>query len=277
MHPGDPRFADGAEVVGMLQTAYTGAMSVQLFAFTCGWLEAALEMFLPGEEGRIRVPVPSYLIRHPRGQVVFDTGLHPSTQSDPAGRLGFLAEIFRIEFAPGEELPARLEATGVDPERVDVLVNSHLHFDHAGGNALLPNARWIVQRREYEAARDAEIGPANGLHAADWDHGHDVQPVDGEFDLFGDGSVTCLPTWGHTPGHQSLRVHLDSGPVVLAGDACYLRRTLEEGLLPNIVYDRDQMSDSLDRLRELQRRGARIFYGHDPEFWTSLPHGTAIT
>ncbi|TMA34784.1 MAG: MBL fold metallo-hydrolase, partial [Deltaproteobacteria bacterium] len=100
---------------------------------------------------------------------------------------------------------------------------------------------------------------------------HEVLAVDGEHDLFGDGSVVCLPTYGHTPGHQSLRVRLAGGDAVLTADACYLRRTLEELHLPAIVHDPAAMLAALHRLRELQQAGARIFYGHDPEFWATVP------
>lgn len=203
--------------------------------------------------------------------------MHPQTQTDPKGRLGYAADLFQVEYAPGEELPGHLERLDLDSNRIDYLVNSHLHFDHAGGNALLPNARWVLQRREWDAARDPDLSAANALDAADWDHGHEVLAVDGEHDLFGDGSVVCVPTWGHTPGHQSLRVRLESGEVVLSGDACYLRRSLDELILPAIVHDADQMRDSMLRLRELQARGARIFYGHDAEFWATVPQAVAIT
>jgi len=249
---------------------------VRLFAFTCGWLEGSLDLFLAGEQGRIRVPVPSYLIEHPRGRAVFDSGLHPHTQTSPGERLGFLAEIFHVDYAPGEELEARLASVQADPQRIDFLVNSHLHFDHAGGNAQIPNARWVLQKREWDTARDPERAAASGFDAADWDLGHDVLAVDGEYDLFGDGSVVCLPTWGHTPGHQSLRVRLESGDVLLSGDACYLRRSLDELLLPRLVYDADEMRASMRRLRDLRARGARIFFGHDPDFWAAVPQATAI-
>ena len=83
--------------------------------------------------------------------------------------------------------------------------------------------------------------------------------------------IVCVPTHGHTPGHQSLRVRLDSGAVVLTGDACYLRRTLEDLHLPNVVFDREQMLASLRALGVLAKGGDRIFFGHDPEFWASVP------
>lgn len=246
-------------------------MTVRLYAMTCGWLTVRLRNFLEGEEGELRVPVPSYLVQHPEGQVLFDSGLHVHTQEDPEGRLGFLAKMHRVHFRPGEELAARLEGLEVDAGRIRYLVNSHLHFDHAGGNHQIPNAQLVVQRREWEAGHDPDLMQANGYMAEDYDLGHDRLLVEGEHDLFGDGSVTCLPTYGHTPGHQSLRVELPEGPVVLAGDACYLRQTLEKMHLPRVVHDREEMLRSLARLRQLRDAGARIFYGHDPVFWETLP------
>ena len=246
-------------------------MTVRLFAFTCGWLTGPLGGFLEGERGRLRVPVPCYLVEHPRGRVLFDSGLHPDAGADPQGRLGALARVFDVELAPADAVGARLEAHGVDPRRLDWLVSSHLHFDHTGGNAQVPNARWVVQEREWKAGRDAEAVAANHFDPKDYDLGHDVVRIDGEHDLFGDGRVTCLPTFGHTPGHQALRVRLDSGEVVLAADACYLRRTLEELHLPAVVSDRVAARESLLRLRRLEAAGARIFFGHDPAFWEGVP------
>lgn len=249
------------------------AGGVEVHAMTCGWLEASLGLFVAGEPGRIRVPVPSFLVRHPRGAVVFDTGLHVGTQRDPADRIGVLADVFQVRFAPGEELAARLAALGVDPAEVLWLVTSHLHFDHVGGNAQLPNARWLLQRREWNAARDPEWRARAFYDPRDYDLGHDRLLIDGEHDLFGDGSVRCLPTFGHTPGHQSLHVRGSAGAadLILTADACYLRRTVEDGLLPPNVHDAEAMHASLGRLRALARSGARLVFGHDPQGWPDAP------
>ena len=244
---------------------------IRVFAMTCGWLTGPLQNFLAGEHGKIRVPVPCYLIDHPQGQVLFDSGMHPHAQSDPVARLGAAASFFTVEFRSGEDVGARLEALAVRPERVRYLVNSHLHFDHSGGNVLIPNAQLVVQRREWEAGHDADLVRRNFYDRRDYDLGHDVLTVDGEHDLFGDGRVACLPTYGHTPGHQSLRLRLESGEIILTGDACYLRRTLDEMLLPSVVFDGDAMLASLRRLQQLRNAGARIFFGHDPEFWATVP------
>ena len=129
----------------------------------------------------------------------------------------------------------------------------------------------LVQRREWDAGMDPDTAVRHGYNPRDIDLGHKLRPIDGEHDVFGDGSVVCLPTHGHTPGHQSLRVRLDSGDVVLAADACYFCRTLRERRLPRYVHDREAMLASLDRMAALEAAGARICFGHDPEFWQSIP------
>lgn len=238
---------------------------------TCGWLTSDLNMMLSGKQGKIRFPVPAYLIDHPRGQVLFDTGLHPQCAHDANGRIGYLANFFSVQFREGEDIRSRLEQLDIDAHSIEFLINSHLHFDHTGGNELVPNARVIIQEREWEAGHTPEFIKANGYAPADYDHGHLVQKVNGEHDLFGDGRIVTIPTFGHTPGHQSLKVRLDSGDVVLTADACYLKETLVNLHLPGLVHDRAQMLNSLLLLRKLERAGARIFYGHDPEFWSQVP------
>ena len=90
----------------------------------------------------------------------------------------------------------------------------------------------LVQRREWDAGMDPDTAARRGFNPRDFDLGQKLRLVDGEHDVFGDGSVVCLPTYGHTPGHQSLRLRLDSGEVVLAADSCYFCQTLRERRLP---------------------------------------------
>ena len=116
-------------------------MTVKLYAFTCGTVTGEFGRLMEGGEGDITLPVPVFLIEHPKGRALFDTGLHPDCQRDPARRLGArLAGLFRIGFQPGEEVSARLEAIDRDPGKIDLVINSHFHFDHVGGNALIRNA-----------------------------------------------------------------------------------------------------------------------------------------
>jgi N-acyl homoserine lactone hydrolase len=251
-------------------------MTVRLFAMTCGRLTGSLGNLMEGAEGQAELPIPCYLIEHPKGRAVFDTGMHPDCQCDPAGRYGpRLPSLFGFNFKPGDEITAKLEAIGRDPGKIDLVINSHLHFDHVGGKALLPNATVLVQKREWQAGFDSDLAAQRGFYRQDFDLGHKVVQIDGEHDVFGDGRVVCLPTEGHTPGHQSLKIRLDSREVVLAADACYFCRTLTERRLPPRVHDREAMHRSLDRLAALQAGGATIFFGHDPEFWDTVPQAPA--
>ena len=251
-------------------------MGIAVYALTCGHLEGELSYLMEGGESRVRLPIPAYLIEHPKGRVLFDAGMHIDCRTDPAGRLGQrLMSLFQFDYRAGEEVGARLAALGRDPAEIDILINSHLHFDHAGGNAQIPNATLVVQRREWDAGMDPDSAAKRGFNPRDFDLGHKLRLIDGGHDLFGDGSVVCLPTPGHTPGHQSLKLRLPSGEIVLAADSCYFCRTLRERRLPRFVFDREQMLASLDRLAALERVGARIFFGHDPEFWRGVPQAPA--
>jgi N-acyl homoserine lactone hydrolase len=247
-------------------------VTLRLYAFTCGHLTGDFSRLMEGGEGRIRLPIPAYLIEHPKGTALFDTGMHPDCQHDPAGRLGErTAGLFEFDFSPGEEISARLEAFDRDPAKIDLVINSHFHFDHVGGNALIPNATMVVHRREWDTGMDSDSAAKRGFNPRDFDLGHKLRLVDGEHDVFGDGSVVCLPTHGHTPGHQSLKLRLPGGDIVLAADSCYFCRTLRERRLPRFAYDHEMMLASLDRLEALEQGGARIFFGHDPEFWATIP------
>jgi N-acyl homoserine lactone hydrolase len=253
-----------------------GAMTVKLYAMTCGWVEAPMPRLIEGGEGRRRLPIPTYLVEHPKGRLLFDSGLHPDCQHDPVGRLGArTTSNFTVDFHPGEEVSQRLASFDRDAAEVDFIVSSHLHWDHCGGNALIPNATVVIQRPEWEGGFDPDIAAARGFNRQDFDLGHKMRVIEGEHDLFGDGSVVCLPTYGHTPGHQSLKLRLASGEVVLAADACYFCQTLRERRLPVSVHDREAMHASLERLARLEAVGARIFFGHDPDFWATVPQAPA--
>jgi len=252
-------------------------VSMKLYAFTCGEVISDLGNFLEGESGRIAVPVPAYLIDHPRGRVLFDTGLNIGLRQDAARLLGPLAKDYEVALPPTDDIASRLEALQIDLRSIRYLVNSHLHFDHCGGNSLVPNATVLIQRKEWKAAQNEKLQRAGSYSPHDFDHGHEIVQIDGEHDIFGDGALVLFPTTGHTPGHQSLRVRLDSGDVVLAADCCYFKQTLESGHLPPFAYSKEGMLKSLAHLRTLQANGARIFFGHDPEFWKTVPQSAAIT
>ncbi len=247
-------------------------MTVQLYAYTCGVMTMPYDMLLGGAPGHLTIPVPAYLIVHPKGRVLFDAGMHVDCQHNAAAHLGApTLKVFSFDYAPGDEVAARLAATDVAPESIDLVINSHLHFDHCGGNAQLPNADILLQARELAHAR-AVAGQGRGYYDSEFDTGQRLRQIDGEHDVFGDGSVTCLPTYGHTPGHQSLRVRTEQGGAfLLCGDACYLKESLERMQVPGRAADPEAMLAVFQRLRSLESQGIRLMYGHDPAFWQDIP------
>ncbi|MEM7254740.1 MAG: N-acyl homoserine lactonase family protein [Pseudomonadota bacterium] len=241
-------------------------MTVRVRLLQCGYIETQARFIADGLPGTIRLPVPSVLIEHPRGLALFDTGLHPSIPENPE-RLGANQKIFDVTMGTDDDLGSQLTRLGVEASDIRYIINSHLHFDHCGGNEAIPNATVVVQKPEWTAGHETKLIEMDVYNPADYDHGHQLMTVDGEHDLFGDGSVLCVPTYGHTAGHQSLVINTDAGRTVFAADTCYLKRTLEEGLLPRFGYDLDMQRKSLDWLRQARSDGAYVVFGHDAEQW----------
>lgn len=248
-----------------------------VYLLSGGRLELDHAVFFPDRPPGMRwtVPVPCVLVHHPRGRLLFDTGIHPEAITDPVGRLGAArARRFAVRSGPDEEVASQLGRLGLRPDDVGLVANSHFHFDHCGGNELFPRATFLVQRAELVAAR--AVDPARpGRYAPsvrDFDHPLRYLPVEGEHDVFGDGTVVLLPTPGHTPGHQSLWVELpETGPVILTGDACYTLEHLEAERVPGVVWNPTLAAHAVKRLKTLARlTGARVFPSHDPDFWRTV-------
>ena len=245
---------------------------MRVYALSCGSLEFDRNLFFPASEPgtNIVMPVSSYLIVHPHGNVLFDTGIHCDALTDPAGRLGKrVAGLFSIRSKGGEDVVSQLKGLGLQPDDIQFVVTSHFHFDHCGCNSSFPRATFLVQRAEMQMARSE----GSRYNRKDWDLPLDYRLLDGEHDLFGDGSIVILPTPGHTAGHQSLWVRAGTNQFLLTGDASYTREHLEQTILPTNTFNAGEMTHSLGVLRDLRdRRGVVLLYGHDSEQWNSLPH-----
>ena len=254
----------------------TRAAEVVVRALSGGRLDARRALFFADApvDDVMSFPVVAWLVEHPRGRLVFDTGLHPDTAADPVGRLGAgRASRFRVTSRPGDDVVASLARLGVAADAVTHVVNSHLHFDHCGCNRCFGRARVLVQRIELDAMRALRDRGVDD--PGDWDDpARTPETIDGEHDVFGDGTVVAFPTPGHTVGHQSLRIVTRSGRcVVLTGDAVYTERHLDDDMLPpgGAVWHASTMSDSMARLRAMRDRdGAMLLYGHDDAQWRAL-------
>ena len=251
-----------------------------VYALCGGYLELAYEsMIRDAAPSRWTVPIGCFLIAHPRGRLLFDTGLHCETLTRMLERYGEeRAKRFGVHSKAGDDVVSQLARLGLTPADVPLVANSHWHFDHCGGNEFFPAATILVQKREMEAARSLEV-LAQGRYRPspkDYDHPLRYQAVDGEHDVFGDGSVLLIPSYGHTPGHQSLLVRRGRERLLFTADACYTRENMDRDVLPTVVWDEREMSYSLGRLRELRdKQGATTVYGHDPEQWRTLAQAPA--
>jgi len=226
-----------------------------------------------GAEETRRFPVPAWLIEHPDGLVLFDTGMHIDLQTS-FDRIGAeTAKSITPDFEPGQEVSAQLAERGIRPGDIDRIVISHLHFDHCGGNEELPDARVVIQQAEWDSAHDQRMIDYGVYNPDDYDHGHDVHQISGEHDVFGDGRLICLPTPGHTRGHQSLRIELDSGPVVLTGDCVYLESMLDDMVVPRMASERAQkiQLQSMQYLASLRQQGCQLLFGHDMAQIDAIP------
>ncbi len=127
-------------------------MNVQLYAFTCGNVTSDRERFLAGESGKITVPVPAYLIVHRQGKVLFDTGLSIALHQDSARLHPAIKDAWDIDFPAGADIVSQLARLGIAPSDIRFVVNSHLHFDHCGGNAFFPKATMVIHAKEWRAS-----------------------------------------------------------------------------------------------------------------------------
>lgn len=241
---------------------------MRLFGCVCGQFHStAASMGMKGADRRIEAPVPFYVIEHPHGVALFDCGLHTDL-ADPADRYRqtLQSQGEDVSFTPEETVTAHLERLDIDPGRVRYVVLSHLHFDHCGGLHQIPNATLVAQRCEWEAGFEREVAARYFLRRRYFDLGHKVQLIEGEHDLFGDGSAVCIPSFGHTPGHQSLRVRSAQGDHILVADACYNSDVLETRAFPSFAKVA-AMNASLDRLLAMRGPDTRLIFGHDPDQW----------
>ena len=167
---------------------------------------------------KIELPVSSALLRHAQGNVLFDTGCHPSVVDDAEKRWGGLTKIMTPIMPKDENVLTGLAAIGVQPSDIDVVVCSHLHPDHCGCNVFFKRATVIVQARDVAAARAPDAAKF-GFLSVDWDVGLPLDEIEGERDLFGDGRIVLVPLPGHTPGSMGALVALErDGPFLLAAE-----------------------------------------------------------
>ena len=196
-----------------------------------------------------------YLIRHAQGWMLWDTGLADAVAAMPDGLAP--SDPAATHWRRPKTLAAQLEALGVKPSDIKFVAVSHTHPDHSGNVPMFPTSTLLVQKAEYEWPLP------NG--ASRFKPEQPVTKLEGDHDVFGDGSVTILSTPGHTPGHQSLLVKMaKTGAVVLSGDAVHFTSNWQNRGVPAGNFDKDKTLTSMKRLAEvLDSSKATLWINHD--------------
>jgi len=223
----------------------------------------------------LEMPVSCALFRHAQGVALFDTGCHPDAADDGEGRWGDGARRSKPIFRPEEAVVSQLLKAGVTAEDVDLVICSHLHYDHCGCNAFFHRATVICQALEIAEARadDAEI---KGFLRREWDVGATIQAIEGEHDVFGDGRLTLIPLPGHTLGSMGAHAVLDrSGPFLLASDAAPVEASFVHCTVPRSTRDPALYLASLAEIARHEDDGAMVIFGHDDAQWRRLRTGAA--
>jgi N-acyl homoserine lactone hydrolase len=249
---------------------------MKLHLLSGGRVRMRKSIFLPAADRAetIELPVPSALLRHPQGNVLFDTGCHPSVVTAAEARWGSLARLMTPVMTADDNVISGLSCIGLQPGDIDVVVCSHLHPDHCGCNAFFKRATVVIHAREIEAARTPGA-EAQGYLAAEWDLPMRIDAVSGgDRDLFGDGRIVLLHLPGHTPGSMSALIRLDySGAMLLASDTVSLREALDEGVIPKNTWNVEALEKSLAEIRRIAADGTAVICGHDDRQWQTLRKG----
>ena len=230
----------------------------RLYVIDCGWAHAPDQSrWSPGVNVGVPIDLSDncYLIHHSsEGYLLWDTGISDSVAAFPDGQL---VPAVGQTWHRAQTLVAALAAIGVRPADLRYVAVSHVHPDHVGNVEEFPDATLIIQKAEWDYAMTLPQKPFSPEHKA--------QTIEGDKDLFGDGSVVILSTPGHTPGHQSLKVALPrTGTVLLTGDAVHFQDNWESRRVPRFNTSADQTLASLQRIADvLAKEQAKLWINHD--------------
>jgi N-acyl homoserine lactone hydrolase len=220
-----------------------------------------------GKAGEIAVPC--FLIRHPKGDLLWDAGLgdhynYPKEGSDAAPGVHVTVPV---------TLLAQLRSLDLMPKNINFIAFSHLHWDHTGNANDFPDSVWIMNKLELAAA--LTLPPPGGVLPETWSAYKTAknETIEGDYDVFGDGTVMILRAPGHTPGHQVLKLKLKkSGIVILSGDLYHLRTNRIFKRVPVFNADRADTLASMNRIEAIiKNTHARLIVQHDPRDFQVLP------
>ncbi|HTO43549.1 MAG TPA: N-acyl homoserine lactonase family protein [Burkholderiales bacterium] len=260
---------------------------MKLYAFSSGALtigKGVLQNFGPMDPP-IKIPVGFYVIHHPKGNVLFDTGNNDKIITDPSYWGPMFKAISPVN-TPDMAIDVQLKKIGMSPDDIKYVVVSHMHLDHGGNVAKFPHSTLIIQKDEINMAffpPEPYAGPyipgdAMALRSptgSNQPNAMNMVVLDKQdMDVFGDGSVIVKNWQGHTAGSQMMLVRLrKTGPIILTGDNVYFRENVEKHLPPNLVlaYNPAGIMRAYDWIRFMMAtEHADFFTAHDPDAFMAM-------
>ena len=231
---------------------------------------------IPKEQQRdVTIPVSMWVIDHPKGLVVFDTGNNVEITKDcKAYWAAGLCDFLKPSQTRADTIDMQLKKLGYSADKVKVVVTSHSHLDHAGNLKMFPNAIHVFQKAElYQGWWPEKFQRRDGkgpFVIADMEgtRNYNFLELEGDYDLFGDGTIMILSTPGHTLGHQSMKVKMGSGRTILVSqDAIWMQENLD-GHPAGLNFSVKTYFESADRLKSMaDLSGGELFFGHDEQQW----------
>ena len=243
---------------------------IKLYAMNCGTIHFTdFNSFSDTgeyEKKSVDLSDPCFLISHPQGFFLWDTGLSDSLIHKPE-------TMGNIKLSKTISLKDQLEKIGLKPNDIKYVSISHSHFDHTSNLNMFKKSTWILQKSELNYASNKHSSVVlDPKKMTSWKQAK-KNIIDGDYDVFGDGTVKILKTPGHTPGHQSLEVKLShSGVLILSGDEYHQRESFEPLRIPEFNTSRAETMASSDRIKTLLKNThGRLVVQHDQNDFNSLP------
>ena len=239
-------------------------------------ISALLPTYPKDQDHDIMIPINMWIIDHPLGLIVYDTGNNVAISDGNCTshwNEGFCG-LLQPSQTRDDVIDKILERVGFSAGDVKIVITSHSHLDHIGNIEMFPDAIHVIQKKELYQAWWPEKFQRGGAHVmADYDDARDFTyfELDGDYDLFGDGSVVVISTPGHTLGHQSVKVRMaETGTVILTQDAVWVKENLE-GHPAGLNYSILDYTNSVNRIKMIRDiENAQVWMGHSMEQYEAM-------
>jgi glyoxylase-like metal-dependent hydrolase (beta-lactamase superfamily II) len=269
-----------AALLAVLCSVPSTAMAQKLYWATSGMFGPFdIKGLIPTypDSKQITIPISMWVLDHPKGLVVIDTGNNVAVSDGKCKSywVAGLCDFLKPSQTRADVIDMQLQKLGYSADKVKVVITSHAHLDHIGNIKMFPKAVHAIQKKElYQAWWPEKFQRGGAFVMGDYDGAavdFNYLALEGDYDLFGDGSVVILSTPGHTLGHQSVKVTLpETGTVLISQDAIWMQANLD-GYPAGLNYSILDYTNSVNRLkmaRDLQ--GAKLFMPHDQDQFASM-------